>query len=130
MIIYDCFTFYNEFDLLELRLRELSNLVDQFVIVEATRTFQNQPKPLYFTEDINNPRWDPYQNKLIVVQVDDMPAEADAWARERRQRNAILTGVASARPDDIVMIGEVSHSFYLRWSFCMYGITSTIGKPW
>ena len=46
MKIYDCFTFYNEFDLLELRLRETSDLVDYFVVVEANTTFQNQPKEL------------------------------------------------------------------------------------
>ena len=43
--IYDCFTFYNEFDLLELRLTELYNYVDYFVIVEADTTFTNRPKP-------------------------------------------------------------------------------------
>ena len=42
MKIYDCFTFYNELDLLELRLRETYDHVDVFVIAEATRTFQGR----------------------------------------------------------------------------------------
>ena len=34
-MIYDCFSFYNELDLLEIRLNELVNAVDRFVLVEA-----------------------------------------------------------------------------------------------
>ncbi len=43
--IYDCFTFYNELDLLELRLQELYDHVNYFVLVEGNRTFQNNSKP-------------------------------------------------------------------------------------
>jgi hypothetical protein len=42
--------FYNEFDILELRLRELYNHVDVFVIVESDRTNTNCPKPYYFEQ--------------------------------------------------------------------------------
>lgn len=45
MKVYDCFTFYNEFELLELRLKALWDVVDCFVIVEADKTHTNQPKP-------------------------------------------------------------------------------------
>ncbi len=48
--VYDCFTFYNEFELLELRLRALWDVVDYFVLVEADRTHTNKPKPFYFYE--------------------------------------------------------------------------------
>jgi len=44
MKIYDSFTFFNEFELLEHRLRELYDHVDYFVLVEANRTFQDEPK--------------------------------------------------------------------------------------
>jgi hypothetical protein len=43
--IYDCFTFFNENELLELRLMTLYNTVDYFVIVEAGQTFTGKPKP-------------------------------------------------------------------------------------
>lgn len=46
MKIYDCSIFRNELDLLEIRLKELYNHVDHFVIVEATHTFQGEPKEL------------------------------------------------------------------------------------
>ena len=44
MKIYDCFTFFNELDLLEIRLNELNEVVDYFVLVEATTTHSRKPK--------------------------------------------------------------------------------------
>ena len=38
-MIYDCFTFFNELDLLDIRLNILNDYVDKFVIVESTKTF-------------------------------------------------------------------------------------------
>ncbi len=40
MKIYDCFTFYNEFELLELRLKLLAPYVDYFVLSEANVTLR------------------------------------------------------------------------------------------
>ncbi len=106
MKIYDCFTFNNEFDLLELRLRELYDHVDYFVIVEANRTFQNQEKP--FALNSAKYRYNEWRDKIIQVQVLDMPTDTDTWGRERHQRDAILQGIPSnAEPDDIIMIGDV-----------------------
>ena len=49
--IYDCFTFFNEFELLEVRLNELYDVVDKFVLVEMAETHQGNPKPLLFLEN-------------------------------------------------------------------------------
>lgn len=106
MKIYDCFTFYNEFELLALRLEELYDHVDHFVLVEANRTFQNAEKPFYFTEQMDDPRWKQYSDKIILVQVPNMPEDTDAWGRERWQRDAILHGLVDAGPDDIILIGD------------------------
>ena len=46
-LVYACFVFWKELDLLELRLHELDAVVDYFVLVEATHTFSGQPKPLH-----------------------------------------------------------------------------------
>ena len=73
MKIYDCFTFYNELDLLELRLQELYDHVDHFVIVEANRTFQNQEKP--FALNSAKYRYTAWRDKIIQVQVVDMPTD-------------------------------------------------------
>jgi beta-1,4-mannosyl-glycoprotein beta-1,4-N-acetylglucosaminyltransferase len=41
--IFDCFTFFNELDLLEIRLHELAPVVDRFVIAESPVTFTGRP---------------------------------------------------------------------------------------
>lgn len=101
--IYDCFQFYNEVDLLELRLAELSPLVDHFVLVEAAHTHAGTPKPLYFAE--NRQRFAAYADKIIHVVVDDDPG-GFAWVREAHQREAILRGLSGAGPADMVIIGD------------------------
>lgn len=103
--IYDCFTFYNELDLLEFRLEELYDHVDHFVIVEANRTFQNNTKPMYFKE--NQSRFKQYMDKIIHVQVEDMPEDTDAWGRERHQRDAIAKGIVDADINDIVVVSDL-----------------------
>ena len=47
MKIFDCFTYYNEEQVLKLRLEELGDFVDFFLIVEASETFTGKPKPFY-----------------------------------------------------------------------------------
>lgn len=103
--IYDCFTFFNELDLLELRFEELYDHVDHFVLVEANRTFQNNIKPYYFGE--NHYRFSKYMDKVIHIQIDDMPADTDAWGREAHQRNAISRGILDADLDDIIIVSDL-----------------------
>jgi len=104
--LFDGFTFFNELDILELRLRELAPIVGRFVLVEADRTFTGQPKPLYF--DAQKSRFQPFLDRIEHVVVRDMPGEgASAWDREAFQRNAILRGLGSARPTDFVLVGDV-----------------------
>lgn len=105
MKIYDCFTFCNEFDLLELRLRELYDHVDYFVLVEANKTFQNKDKELYFWK--NKDQFLPWMDKIVHVPVVDMPVDTDTWGRERFQRDAIKGGIIGADLNDIIMIGDI-----------------------
>jgi len=105
MKIYDCFTFYNELDLLELRLHELYDHVDHFVLVEANSTFTNRDKPFNF--ELNRDRYAKYLDKIIYVQVTDMPKSTNAWDNETFQRNAILRGLVDADANDIALVGDV-----------------------
>ena len=50
-MVYDCFQFFNELDILKLRMHVLNDVVDKFVISEATVTFSGEKKPLYFQEN-------------------------------------------------------------------------------
>ena len=52
--IYDCFLFFNELELLEIRLNVLKDIVDYFVLVESTKTFTNQDKPLHYQKKKKN----------------------------------------------------------------------------
>jgi hypothetical protein len=104
MKIYDCFPFYNELDLLELRLTELYEKVDHFVLVEADTTYTSRPKPFYFEE--NKQRYSQFLDKIIHVKVTDMPHNPDAWVNDIFQRNQIARGIADADPDDLILISD------------------------
>ncbi|MFM2042446.1 MAG: hypothetical protein RLY86_1022 [Pseudomonadota bacterium] len=101
--VYDCFPFFNELDLLELRLAELDGVVDRFVLVEATHTHAGLPKPLHYAE--NAGRFAAHAHKIIHVVVEDDPG-GFAWLREAHQREAIGRGLVGCAPDDLVIIGD------------------------
>lgn len=104
MKIYDCFPFYNELDLLDLRLATLYDHVDHFVLVECTTTFQSKPKELFFTN--NKDRYAKYMDKIIHVVVDDAPGDPDAWVNDIFQRNSIMRGLTDADPEDIIIVED------------------------
>jgi beta-1,4-mannosyl-glycoprotein beta-1,4-N-acetylglucosaminyltransferase len=106
--IIDGFTFFNELDLLEIRLAELSGVVDQFILVEATKTFSGLAKPLHYSA--NKQRFARWADKInhIVVDFPDFPDEpASAWRREYLQRDAIAQGFAGFGKADIALISDV-----------------------
>lgn len=104
--IFDCFIFFNELDILDIRLNTLDPLVDRFVLVESTRTFTGQPKPLIY--EANKGRFSRFQDKIFHIIVDDMPEHAEsAYVREGLQRSAIGRGLTDAKPDDLVIVSDV-----------------------
>jgi beta-1,4-mannosyl-glycoprotein beta-1,4-N-acetylglucosaminyltransferase len=104
-MIYDCFTFFNEFELLNARLHELNGHVYKHVLVESTKTFSNQLKPLFFEE--NKLFYTPFLDRIIHVIVDDMPDDDNAWIRETHQRNAIMRGLGNAHENDLILVSDV-----------------------
>lgn len=103
-MIYDCFSFFNEHTILDIRLNTLYDSVDKFIIVEATRSHQNHPKPLYYAE--NASRYAKFADKIIHVVVDSFPSH-DYWSFEQHQRDQIVNALNSvALPDDIVFISD------------------------
>jgi len=104
-MIYDCFTFFNELELLELRLNELAGVVDKFVLVEAAKTHTGKPKPLHYQD--NRARFSQFKDKIIHIVVDDMPTAKNPWVLERFQRNAIARGLANCKPDDFVLVSDL-----------------------
>jgi hypothetical protein len=104
MAIHDAFIFFNELDLLEIRLAELSKTVDRFVIVEAPVTFQGEPKPLYFAE--NRQRFAKYLPQIKHVVVLDMPETSTTWVREFHPRQATRHALSDAAATDLVHISD------------------------
>ena len=103
MKIYDCFSYWDEDLLLELRLNILNDYVDFFVIVEGNKTWQNNSKKLKF--DIN--KYSKFKNKIKYIKVEDLPEGEDPYKRENYQRNSILRGLSNADDEDIIMISDL-----------------------
>jgi beta-1,4-mannosyl-glycoprotein beta-1,4-N-acetylglucosaminyltransferase len=110
-MIYDCFIFFNELDLLEIRLNTLNEIVDQFVLVEATLTHQGKKKPLHFYE--NRARFKFFQHKITHVVIDDYPTfffkwkKPTSWDLERHQRNGINQVLKKCKPDDVILVSDL-----------------------
>lgn len=106
-MVYDCFTFFNELDILEIRLNILDKVVDKFVLVEATRTHQGKEKPLHFNE--NKARYAAFANKIIHVIVDTYPPTQNdsSWTLERYQREKIMDGLKDAKAGDVFIVSDV-----------------------
>ncbi len=102
-MIYDCFSYWDEDLLLDLRLNILNKFVDYFVIVEGNKTWQNNPKKLRFKID----KFQKFKDKIIYVPVEDMPDGDDPYKRENFQRNCILRGIKNSKGDDIIMISDL-----------------------
>jgi hypothetical protein len=112
--IFDTFImagFGTELDLLECRLRELEDTdVYRHVIAEGTLTHQGRPKPLYFKE--HQERFAPWKDRIRYISFEpsaDQPGRDPGpdWAREHSSRMACWRGLEDARPDDLILHGDV-----------------------
>lgn len=104
-MIYDCFPFFNELDVVEIRFKELYDHVDYFVVSESNLTHSGKSKPLYFQE--NKERFERFNDKIINI-VCDNPTVVDRidmnWTREKCQRNFIYQVLKDRCQDDDIII--------------------------
>ncbi len=105
--IFDLFPFNGEFDLLELKLGEMSPWVDRFIIVEAAQTFTGLPKPLHFAA--RRDAFAGYADKITYLPIAAFPPHVTSpWAREFFQRDSAVGGLSGrCGPDDLVIISDV-----------------------
>ena len=121
MKIFDCFMFYDEEILLEMRLNILNKYVDFFVVVESKFFHNGKPRSLNF--DIN--KYEKFKDKIIYIIQNEVPngiqkinlddSEAikswkqieNALIRENGQRNFITKGLENAKDDDLILISDV-----------------------
>lgn len=103
-MVYDCFQFFNELDILKIRLNVLNDVVDRFVISEATETFSGIKKPLYYEE--NKEMFAEFADKIIHVVVEDTP-EGGTHERDTFQKNAVTRGLAGCTDDDVIIFSDL-----------------------
>ena len=105
MKVYDCFTFFNELDLLEIRLQELYDTVDYFVIAEANMSHSGNPREYCLLA--NWERFKPWHDKIRYLQIDDFPVTNNSWVREKFQRIALQRGLTDMAPEDLIIISDL-----------------------
>ena len=118
MKIFDCFMFYDEEMLLDIRLHELNNFVDYFVIVESKFYHNGKKRNLKF--QIKN--YSKFKDKIIYIIHDELPINLykieneeldgekiimNALIRENHQRNFISRGLISANENDLILVSDV-----------------------
>jgi len=106
-MLVDTFMFYNELDVLELRLTVLDPHVDLFVIVEAELNHVGGPKELFFQK--NKERFAKWLPKIrhIIVKQEECPGDKNPWAREKYQRECILRGLEGVPDNACVMVSDL-----------------------
>jgi hypothetical protein len=110
--VYDCFMFYNELDVLEVRFKELYDHVDHIVMTEANTTFSGHSKEYIFLD--NRERFKPFLDKIIHIKVEDMPGVSPGapggmacMYNENHQRNVLTRGLDEADNNDIILICDM-----------------------
>ncbi len=82
MRVFDSFIFFNELDLLELRLNILNDVVDYFVITESPWTVSGNPKPLYYQE--NKERFSKFDHKIIHNITEEIPNDYSDYMDKKK----------------------------------------------
>lgn len=106
-MLIDTFMFYNELDILELRLSVLDEYVDRFVLVEAEVNHVGGSKELFFQNNRDRfAKWLPKIQHIIVTK-DEAPTGENPWSREKYQREQIMKGLQDVPDDALIMISDV-----------------------
>ena len=109
MKLFDCFPFFDEISLLDMRMNYLKNVVDKFVIVEGTHSHQGKIKKLYYDE--NKSLFKKYEKKIIHIVQDSYPKHLgdthSTFINDYYTRNGIIKGLKECLDNDIILISDV-----------------------
>lgn len=106
-MLFDCFLYFDEKELLELRVELLKDIVDGFIITDGDRTFKGDPKPFTCVDTIRALGLP--EEKIQVLHV-ELPTPEDIpnpWAREYAQRDALGVGMRMTPPDSVFFFSDV-----------------------
>lgn len=101
----DCFIFFNELELLEIRLNSLAPYVNKFVLCESPVTFAGNSKPLYFQE--NKDRFKDFNITHLIVDDYEKWLGYSAWFMEYNQRNFLKNGILSESDEEIILMSDI-----------------------
>jgi beta-1,4-mannosyl-glycoprotein beta-1,4-N-acetylglucosaminyltransferase len=121
MKIFDCFMYFDEDIVLDVRLNYLDKYVDQFIIIESEYNHKGEKRAPLF--DIN--KFKKFENKIKYILTNNIPPGIEnikandneseiyrksifnAWKRENLQRNQISEGLSDAQEEDWVIISDL-----------------------
>ena len=109
-MLFDCFLYFNEAELLELRVEILKDIVDGFIITDANRTFKGDEKPFTCLETIL--KLGLPEDKIQVLHVELPPPDIapNPWVREYAQRDALAVGMRMTPPPSMCISASPSSS--------------------
>ena len=121
MKIFDCFMYFDEDVVLDVRLNFLNEFVDKFVIIESRYNHKGEKRQPLF--NIN--KFASFKNKIEYILTEEIPKEIEsikkddskneiykktilnAWKRENLQRNQISQGIVSASSEDWIIVSDL-----------------------
>ena len=109
-LVWDCFFFGDEVDMLDFRMRELDPVVDRFVVVEGDRMYSGEPKPSHFIQ--NRSRFADFDDKIVHIVVPLSVDGVDRYDRENEQHRALYPFIEDLDPNDVVLLGDVDEIPY------------------
>jgi beta-1,4-mannosyl-glycoprotein beta-1,4-N-acetylglucosaminyltransferase len=106
MKVYDVFPFFNESDILKIRINILNKFVDEFIIVEADTTFSGLKKPFFAEKALLGVK--EFERKITIHKISGTPKNLNAWESEYFQRNHVAEFLQSRlNAEDILLYGDV-----------------------
>ena len=121
MKIFDCFMYFDEEVVLDLRLNTLNDYVDYFIIVESTFTHRGDKRKLRF----NLEKFKKFEKKIVYLVYDESPSNIEevlsddnhdeksrkyilnAVYRENGQRDFLINGLQNADSEDLILVSDV-----------------------
>lgn len=100
MKVFDVFPFFNELDVLEIRLNILDPYVDYFILSEATKTFSGLDKPLFYKE--NKKKFEKFNHKIIHNIIDYDPSSEELSEYGKRYNNTVEAQQRDIYQKDII----------------------------
>ena len=102
MKIFDCFTFNDELEILDIRLHTLDKFINKFIIVESKINHQWGRKKINF--DIN--LFKKFKDKINYFLIEDFPKNYNSNQIENFQRDYISNGLKNCDDNDVIIISD------------------------